>query len=97
MSKKSLLARNNDLANTERQLEILSNGFFANGELPTFANKIKETIIFKLMSTQVIAATTKPLRKKYEEYSSLEVREAIMTDKTPAKLKIIVLYFSNIN
>ena len=41
--KKSLLARNNDLANTERQLEILSNGIFANGELPTFAKKIKET------------------------------------------------------
>ena len=48
MSKKSLLARNNDLANTERQLEILSNGFFANGELPTFANKIKETNQFPL-------------------------------------------------
>jgi len=48
MSKKSLLARNNDLANTERQLEILSNGIFANGELPTFANKIKETNQFPL-------------------------------------------------
>ena len=48
MSKKSLLARNNDLANTERQLEILSNGIFANGELPTFAKKIKETNQFPL-------------------------------------------------
>jgi len=48
MSKKSLLARNNDLANTERQLEILSNGIFANGELPTFAQKIKETNQFPL-------------------------------------------------
>ncbi|MFY0629874.1 MAG: arsenosugar biosynthesis radical SAM protein ArsS [Flavobacteriaceae bacterium] len=48
MSKKSLLARNNDLANTERQLEILSNGIFANGELPTFAKKIKETSQFPL-------------------------------------------------
>lgn len=46
--KKSLLARNNDLANTERQLEILSNGIFANGELPTFAKKIKETNQFPL-------------------------------------------------
>jgi len=46
--KKSLLARNNDLANTERQLEILSNGLFADGELPTFANKIKETNQFPL-------------------------------------------------
>ena len=45
--KKSLLARNNDLANTERQLEILSNGIFKD-ELPTFANKIKETNLFPL-------------------------------------------------
>ena len=46
--KKSLIARNNDLANTQRQLEILSNGMFANEELPTFANKIKETNQFPL-------------------------------------------------
>ena len=46
--KKSLLARNNDLANTQRQLEILSNGIFANGELLTFAEKIKETNQFPL-------------------------------------------------
>ena len=46
--KKSLLARNNDLANTQRQLEILSNGIFADGELPTFAQKIKETNQFPL-------------------------------------------------
>ena len=42
MATKSLLARNNDIANTARQLEILSNGIFANGELPTFVKKIKE-------------------------------------------------------
>jgi len=45
--KKSLQARNNDLANTQRQLEILSNGIFKD-ELPTFANKIKETNQFPL-------------------------------------------------
>jgi len=39
MSKKSLLARKNELANTKRQLDILSNGLFATGELPTFAKK----------------------------------------------------------
>ncbi|WP_408045696.1 arsenosugar biosynthesis radical SAM (seleno)protein ArsS [Tenacibaculum litopenaei] len=47
MMKKSLLARNNDLANTQRQLEILSNGIFKD-ELPTFAQKIKETNQFPL-------------------------------------------------
>lgn len=46
--KKSLKSRNNDLANTQRQLDILSNGIFQNGELPTFAEKIKETNQFPL-------------------------------------------------
>ncbi len=46
--KKSLQARNKDLANTQRQLEFLSNGIFSDGELPTFANKIKETNQFPL-------------------------------------------------
>ena len=48
MATKSLKARNNDLANTQRQLEILSNGIFADGELPTFGDKIKETNQFPL-------------------------------------------------
>lgn len=48
MATKSLLARNKDIANTARQLEILSNGIFANGELPTFVSKIKETMQFPL-------------------------------------------------
>jgi radical SAM/Cys-rich protein len=48
MATKSLLARNNDLANTTRQMEILSNGIFADGELPTFADKLKETNQFPL-------------------------------------------------
>jgi radical SAM/Cys-rich protein len=48
MATKSLKARNNDIANTSHQMEILSDGIFANGELPTFANKIKETNQFPL-------------------------------------------------
>ena len=46
--KKSLKARNNNIANTQRQIEILSNGIFKNGELPTFAEKISETKQFPL-------------------------------------------------
>ena len=38
----SLHKRDSDLANANRQLEILSNGIFQNGELTTFSNKIKE-------------------------------------------------------
>ncbi|TXD48059.1 arsenosugar biosynthesis radical SAM (seleno)protein ArsS [Polaribacter sp. IC073] len=48
MVTKSLKARNNDIAKTSRQMEILSGGIFANGELPTFAEKIKETGHFPL-------------------------------------------------
>lgn len=52
MATKSLLTRNNDLANTQRQLKILSNGIFLprnlGGELPTFNEKIKEVNQFPL-------------------------------------------------
>jgi radical SAM/Cys-rich protein len=44
----SLHKRESDLANANRQLEILSNGIFKNGELTTFSNKIKETNQFPL-------------------------------------------------
>lgn len=53
MMKKSLKSRNNDLANTQRQLEILSNGIFADGELPTFAKKLKETNQFPLQPNKL--------------------------------------------
>jgi radical SAM/Cys-rich protein len=45
---KSLHKRESDLANSNRQLELLSNGIFANGELPTFKDKIAETSQFPL-------------------------------------------------
>jgi len=44
----SLKKRESELANTNRQLEILSSGIFKNGELPTFAKKIAETNQFPL-------------------------------------------------
>jgi len=44
----SLHKRDNELANSHRQLEILSNGIFQNGELPTFKDKIDETNQFPL-------------------------------------------------
>lgn len=48
MSIKSLLSRKNDLANTQKQLEFLSNGIFAEGELPTFSEKINQSGNFPL-------------------------------------------------
>lgn len=44
----SLHKRKSDLAYAERQLEILSNGIFKNGELPKFKDKIAESGQFPL-------------------------------------------------
>ena len=44
----SLRKRKNQLTNTNRQLEILNSGIFADGELPTFAKKISQTNQFPL-------------------------------------------------
>lgn len=44
----SLHKRHSELAESNRQLEILSNGIFKAGELPTFAQKIKESQQFPL-------------------------------------------------
>ncbi|UOB18752.1 arsenosugar biosynthesis radical SAM (seleno)protein ArsS [Abyssalbus ytuae] len=52
MLTKSLLARKNDLSNTQKQLEILSDGIFKpqadGGKLATFENKLKENGLFPL-------------------------------------------------
>lgn len=45
---KSLHKRKSELANSKRQLEILSNGIFESGELPKFKDKINETNQFPL-------------------------------------------------
>lgn len=44
----SLQKRESALVKGKKQLEILSNGIFENGELPTFSKKIKETNQFPL-------------------------------------------------
>ena len=53
MATKSLHKRDSDLANSNRQLEILSNGIFKNGELPTFKAKISETNQFPLKAKKL--------------------------------------------
>ena len=49
----SLQKRHSDLAQSNNQLEILSNGIFKNGELPTFKNKISETNQFPLKANKL--------------------------------------------
>jgi radical SAM/Cys-rich protein len=53
MTIKSLKKRESELANSKRQLEILSNGIFKNGGLPKFANKIAETNQFPLKAKKL--------------------------------------------
>ena len=49
----SLHKRDSALAQSKRQLEILSNGIFQNGELPTFSKKIAETNQFPLKAKKL--------------------------------------------
>ena len=53
MITKSLHKRKSDLANSNRQLEILSNGIFQKDELPTFKAKISETNQFPLKAKKL--------------------------------------------
>lgn len=50
---KSLQKRNSELAQSNRQLEILSNGIFQKGALPTFKQKISETNQFPLKAQKL--------------------------------------------
>ena len=53
MLKKSLKQRKSELANTQRQLAILSNGIFQNNELPTFASALKNAKAYPLQPNPV--------------------------------------------
>ncbi|EGV43366.1 radical SAM/Cys-rich domain protein [Bizionia argentinensis JUB59] len=50
---KSLKKQKNALADSKRQLEILSNGIFKSGELPTFKDKISESNQFPLKAKKL--------------------------------------------
>lgn len=53
MATKSLKKQGKEIANSNKQLEILSNGIFKSGELPTFKNKISETNQFPLKAKKL--------------------------------------------
>ena len=53
MATKSLKKQGSDLAQSNKQLEILSSGIFKNGELPTFKAKISETDQFPLIAKKL--------------------------------------------
>jgi len=53
MTQKTLHKRHSDLANSKRQLQILSNGIFQNGDLPKFKDKIAESNQFPLKARKL--------------------------------------------
>lgn len=53
MALKSLHKRHSILADSQEQLKFLSNGVFANGELPTFKDKLKQCGLAPLRSRQL--------------------------------------------
>ena len=53
MTQKTLHKRHSELANSNRQLQILSNGIFLNGELPKFKDKIAESHQFSLIARKL--------------------------------------------
>ena len=53
MTQKSLHKRHSELADSNRQLQILSNGIFLSGELPKFKDKISETGQFPLKARKL--------------------------------------------
>jgi radical SAM/Cys-rich protein len=50
---KSLHARHHELANQERQLQILDNSIFKQGVLPTFKNKLESHGLYPLKSSKI--------------------------------------------
>jgi len=53
MATKSLQKLGSDLAQSNKQIEILSNGIFKTGELPTFKDKISETSQFPIKAKKL--------------------------------------------
>lgn len=84
---KSLLRRESDLAKAEKQLQILGNGIFANGELPTFKDKISEISEFPLRpkALEILQINVGYMCNQVCEHCHVDAgpdRKEIMTRKT---------------
>ncbi|MEZ4779724.1 MAG: arsenosugar biosynthesis radical SAM protein ArsS [Flavobacteriaceae bacterium] len=83
----SLHKRESELANAHTQLEFLSNGIFANGELPTFAEKIKNSGQFPLKpkKLEILQINVGYMCNQVCEHCHVDAgpdREEIMTKET---------------
>ena len=85
MTQKTLHKRHSDLANSNRQLQILSNGIFLNGDLPKFKDKIAETHQFPLK------AKTLEILQINVGYMCNQVCEHCHVDAGPDRKEIMTL------
>lgn len=91
----SLQKRHSDLANTNKQLEILSNGIFANGELPTFKNKVSETNQFPLKANtlEILQINVGYMCNQVCEHCHVDAgpdRKEIMTQETMQQILDVI-------
>ena len=95
MATSSLKKRESELANTKRQLQILSNGIFQSGELPKFADKIAETNQFplKAKTLEILQVNVGYMCNQVCEHCHVDAgpdRKEIMTKETMQQiLKVI--------
>ena len=95
MATSSLKKRKSELANTKRQLQILSNGIFQSGELPKFADKIAETNQFplKAKTLEILQVNVGYMCNQVCEHCHVDAgpdRKEIMTKETMLQiLKVI--------
>lgn len=87
VKQQSLHKRQDDLAFANKQLEKLSNGIFANGELPMFSDKIKETDQFPLQpkSLEILQINLGYMCNQVCEHCHVDAgpdRKEIMTKET---------------
>ncbi len=95
MATKSLHKRQSDLASSQRQIEILSNGIFQNGDLPTFKSKISESNQFplKAKSLEILQINVGYMCNQVCDHCHVDAgpdRKEIMTKETMKQcLKVI--------
>lgn len=92
----SLQKKGSDLAQSNKQLEILSNGIFSNGELPTFKTKISETNQFPLKAKklEILQVNVGYMCNQVCEHCHVDAgpdRKEIMTQETMQQILNVII------